>query len=176
MVARQRASGNRTCRKCGAALWDDGSCLPCDWRSVPGEPARTSGLGEEPGEHPSEWRRLVTGAIASLLGVFALVLLDEASSCDPNVWFDCMGAEILRYAAYSLLVIASPFALATVMPFGPSRRLVVGLGSALLSAAGVLVGAAPIVVPLGEGAIPFAWLGVGIAFCLAFYAAYRIAR
>jgi len=42
MATRQRISGGgvaKTCPKCGAELWDDGSCLPCDWRRVPGQPA-----------------------------------------------------------------------------------------------------------------------------------------
>ena len=177
MATRQRISGGgvaKTCPKCGAELWDDGSCLPCDWRRVPGQPARPS--GEQPGGHPGDWRRLVTAAMASLLGVLALILLGDAASCDPNVWFDCFLVEAERYAAYSLLVIASPFALATFMPFGTSRRLTVGLGVALLSAAATLIGAVIVLEPLGGGAIPFAWLGAAIAFCLTLYPACRLAR
>ena len=177
MATKQRASGGimaKTCPRCGAALWDDGSCLPCDWRRVPGQPARPS--GEQPAGQPGDWRRLVTGIIASQLGVLALVLLGESASCDPTAFLDCWASAQLRYAAYSLLVIASPFALATLMPFGTSRRVVVGLGAALLSAAAALIGAVIVLEPLGEGAIPFAWVEAGIAFWLAFYTAYRIAR
>ena len=177
MATRQRISGGgvaKTCPKCGAELWDDGSCLPCDWRRVPGQPARPS--GEQPAGQPTDWRRLVTGIIASQLGVLALVLLGEYASCDPTAFLDCWASAQLRYAAYSLLVIASPFALATFMPFGTSRRVVVGLGAALLSAAATLIGAVIVFEPLGRGAISFAWLGAAIAFCLTLYPAYRLAR
>ena len=116
----------KTCPKCGAALRDDGPSLPCDWCSVPAEAARYSGIqsGEQPSEQPSDWRRLVTGAIAWLLGVSALVLLalGQAYSCDPKAWFDCWVPALLRYAAYSLLVIASPFALLWEQWFGTGRR------------------------------------------------------
>jgi len=56
MATRQRISGGgvaKTCPKCGAELWDDGSCLPCDWRRVPGQPARPS--GEQPAGQRSSW-------------------------------------------------------------------------------------------------------------------------
>jgi len=177
MATKQRISGGdvaKTCPKCGAELWDDGSCLPCDWRRVPGQPARYSEV--QRGEQPSDWRRLVTGIIAFLLTGLELFLLSKSASCDPNVWFDCLGATMLRYAAYFVLAIASLFALATLMPFGTSRRLVVGLGAALPSAAAALIGAVIVLEPPGEGAIPFAWVGAGIAFWLAFHAAYRLAR
>jgi len=178
MATKQRISGSnvaKACPKCGEAPGDSGFCPRCDRHTVPAEPARRS--GDQRGGQPSDWRRLVTGGIASLLVVLALILLD-AASCDPNVWFDCFMVDAERYAAYSLLVMAGPFALATLMPFGTSRRVVVGLGAALLSSAAVFVGGANVVEPLGEGAIPFvwAWIGAGVAFCLAFYAGYRIAR
>ena len=175
MATKQRASGDvaKACPKCGEALGDSGFCPRCDRHTVPAEPARRS--GDPRGGQPSDWRRLVTGGIASLLVVLALILLD-AASCDPNVWFDCFMVDAERYAAYSLLVMASPFALATLMPFGTSRRVIVGLGAALLSAAATLIGAVIVLEPLGGGAIPFAWVEAGIAFWLAFYTAYRIAR
>jgi len=171
MATKQRASGDvaKACPKCGEALGDSGFCPRCDRPTVPAEPAHHYD------DQPSDWRRLVTGGIASLLVVLALILLD-AASCDPNVWFDCFMVDAVRYAAYSLLVMASPFALATLMPFGTSRRVIVGLGAALLSAAAALIGAVIVLEPLGEGAIPFAWVEAGIAFWLAFYTAYRIAR
>ena len=177
MASKQRISGGdaaKTCPKCGAELWDDGSCLPCDWRRVPGQPERPS--GDQPGPQPSDWRRLVTAAIASLLGVFALVLLNQASSCDPYVWFDCMEAEFERFAAYSLLVMASPFALATLMPFGTPRRVVVALGTALLAAVGTLVVAIVVIVSLGRDASPLPLLIGAVAFCLTMFPAYRLAR
>ena len=174
MATKLRASGGimaKTCPRCGEALWDSGFCPRCDRHTVPAEPAHHYD------DQPSDWRRLVTATIASLLVVLALILLD-AASCDPNVWFDCFMVDAVRYAAYSLLVMAGPFALATLMPFGTSRRVIVGLGAALLSAAAALIGAVIVLEPLGEGAIPFvwAWIGAGVAFCLAFYAGYRIAR
>ena len=171
MATKQRASGDvaKACPKCGEALGDSGFCPRCDRPTVPAEPAHHYD------DQPSDWRRLVTATVASLLVVLALILLD-AASCDPNVWFDCFMVDAVRYAAYSLLVMASPFALATLMPFGTSRRVIVGLGAALLSAAAALIGAVIVLEPLGEGAIPFAWVEAGIAFWLAFYTAYRIAR
>jgi len=171
MATKQRASGDvaKACPKCGEALGDSGFCPRCDRPTVPAEPAHHYD------DQPSDWRRLVTGGIASLLVVLALILID-AASCDPNVWFDCLGAAWLRFAAHSLLVIASPFALATLMPFGTSRRVVVGLGAALVSTAATLIGEIIVLEPLGKGAFPFVWIGAAIAFCVAFYAGYRIAR
>ena len=203
----------KACAQCGAELWDDGSCLSCDWRRVPGQPARPSDAqpkvdslecpkcGEalwdsgscprcdrhtDPTERPQyyddrpdHWRRLVTSAIASLLGVLALILLADAASCDPDVWFDCTGAEVERYIAYSLLLMAIPFALATVLPFGRLRRVAVAVGSAML--AGALAYAAASVVAYAadmgsESAIALILSAGGIAFCLTLYPAYRLAR
>jgi len=47
MATKQRISGGdvaKACPKCGAALWDDGSCR--GWRSVPAQPARY--FGDQP--------------------------------------------------------------------------------------------------------------------------------
>ena len=53
MATMQRKSGDKTCRKCGAELWDDGSCPPCDWRRPPGQWARPSGRQHE--DRRSSW-------------------------------------------------------------------------------------------------------------------------
>jgi len=180
MATRQRISGGgvaKTCPKCGAELWDDGSCLPCDWSSVPAQPARYS--GDQPGDQPSDWRRWATGTIASLLGFLALILLGDAASCDPDAFLGCLFADLERYIAYSLLLMATPFALATVLPFGRLRRVTVALGSAMLAGA-LAIPAASVVAHEAsagrEAGIPLV-LGAGaIAFCLALFSAYRLAR
>ena len=175
MATKQRASGGsvaKTCPKCGAELWDDGSCLPCDWRRVPGQPARPS--GEQPSDQPGDWRRWATGTTAFALTILALIALADAASCDPTALLDCWASAQLRYAAYSVLVIASPFALATMLPFGTFRRMTVAVGSAMLIASATIV--APVLFA-ADDLSPTHVLSAGfIAFCLTLYPAYRLAR
>ena len=179
MATNQRASGGgmaKTCPKCGAALRDDGPSLPCDWCSDPAEPARYS--ADQPGDHPSDGRRLVTGLISCALGLLSLWVLSQvadAASCDPSTDWCFVGPEaVFVLIVLPLWVMASPFALATILPFGTFRRVVVGLGVALLSAAATLIAA----IYLSDVGVPpsFVLSAAVIAFCLTLYPAYRLAR
>ena len=188
MATRQRISGGgvaKTCPKCGAELWDDGSCLPCDWRSVPAQPARCSGIqrGEQLGDQPSDWRRWATGSVASALGLLSLwglTQVADAASCDSNTeWCLISPGAVFVLLVLPLWVIAAPFALATVLPFGRTRRVTVALGTAMLAGA-VTFAAASVVVyytsATREAALALILSASGIAFCLALYSAYRLAR
>ena len=181
MAGHPGGSVAKTCPKCGAALWDDGSCLPCDWSSVPAQPARYS--GDQPGDQPSDWRRWATGSVASALGLLSLwglTQVADAASCDSNTeWCLISPGAVFVLLVLPLWVIAAPFALATVLPFGRTRRVTVALGSAMLAGA-LAIPAASVVAHEAsagrEAGIPLV-LGAGaIAFCLALYSAYRLAR
>ena len=163
------------CPDCEAALWDSGFCPRCDRHTVP---ARRPPRGHH--EEPGSWRRWVTGAIALTLGglsIFGLWGVADAASCDPATeWCIFSPGMVFVVLVLPLWIMATPFFLATLSPFGTRRRFLVALGSALLAAA-----AAQLAFALATGepglAIIFPWAAaVPGSFCLTFYLAYRLAR
>ncbi len=169
--------GIRACPECEAALWDSGFCPRCDRHTVPPQPLpQYRGHNQE----ASAWRRWVTGAIALTLGGLSIVGLwgvAEAASCDPATEW-CIVSPRLVFVALvlPLWIMATPFFLATVSPFGRRRRLLVALGWALLAAAATyLAFALAGQVKPGQSIVLWAAAVLG-NFCLTFYLAYRLAR
>lgn len=112
---------------------------------------------------PSAWRRVITAAIALLfLGLGALVVAYTATteSDDPQAAFGYVfGGE--------LIFLGLPFAIAALVPFGGFRRILVGIGAALVGTTAI----GSFAIGLGLGS-PVALVAAGLAF----YLGYRIAR
>lgn len=150
-----------TCSNCGADLPDQEGwqfCLACStWVAPPAKP-------------PSQWQRVITGVIG-------LILLTVAASLFlfTEVW----GAGFMALAP------ALPFVLATIVPYGAFRRLLVALGRGLLAAAMALPAVAGLIFAMyfdGEtvnapsSAEAMLVVAPITAFCLGCYWGYRVAR
>ncbi len=167
----------RACPECEAALWDSGFCPHCDRHTAPPQP-----LPHYPGNYqePSAWRRWVTGAIALTLGGLSILGLwgvADAASCDPATeWCIVSPGLVFVVLVLPLWIMATPFFLATLSPFGTRRRLLVALGSALLAAPATHLAFALASQGEPSQAIIFWAAAVLGSFCLTFYLAYRLAR
>jgi hypothetical protein len=76
---------------------------------------------------PSPWRRVITGIVGLPLAGFGLLLVASAASADD----DLAGLAFFIFGVV-FLVLGTPFVLATVVPFGTGRRVLVGLGAAVV--------------------------------------------
>lgn len=126
---------------------------------------------------PGSWRRVVTGSIGALLVLGGLLILGAAAaddaSCDPETEWFCGGGTWLAFywLTLPLWIVAAPFLLATVVPFSTFRRILVGVGSAMLAVTAVLV-AAVILGATGAFLQPGLLLVTAVVvFCLACWAA-----
>ncbi len=105
---------------------------------------------------PSAWRRVITAAIGlALIGLGASVIAYIATSQSDDPQAD-LGYLVGGY----LVFVALPFAVATAVPFGRFRRVLVAIGSGLLGLTALSF--------LG----PFALVGAAVGL----YLGFRIAR
>ena len=145
------------------------SCPACG-----GLPVRTPGP-------PGPWQRVATGAIALPLLAMGGILVVPAASDDTMAWPALFGVPALLVGAI--------FVLATLLPYGVFRRLVVGVGSALglcgATFVVALIAATAALVPDGLseddwsplfGALEIS-VAVGLAaFLLGFRVGFRLSR
>ena len=124
---------------------------------------------------PGGWRRVITGAIAVtsfVTGIFLTNVVVGDTSDDSWLPLAIFGL-ILTY------LVPPPFALASILPFSAFRRIVIGLGAALIAtfpailALGVLtwiLGLPDLLPGLVSSILAF------MVFAGFFYLGYRIAR
>ncbi len=115
---------------------------------------------------PSAWRRVITAGIAlTFLGLGAFLVAYAAT-----VWSDRHDAGWGYFFGGMSMFLGLPFAIATVLPFGRLRRILIGVGAALLG----LVVVPSVALAPGLGAIggPL----ILLAAAALFYIGYRIAR
>ena len=77
---------------------------------------------------PSAWRRVITAAIGLVLiglGASVIAYIATSQSDDPQ-------ADLGYLVGGYLVFVALPFAVATAVPFGRFRRVLVAIGSGLL--------------------------------------------
>jgi len=147
MVTKQRTSGGgmaKTCPKCGAELWDDGSCLPCDWRSAPAQSARYSRV--QRGEQPSDWRR-VPGQPARPSGEQPSDWRHGAAALLVSVLTFLLGIPS-GYAAVGLV-----FMLVDPLNANPETVSLLAVAALFTGASGGILG----LLWLFRGAVPAAW-------------------
>jgi len=157
MVEAGKAQAETVCSSCGSPIGAQAAF--CDWCGSPVAQAV---------KQPSFWRRVITGGIAlPFLGLAGLLFFLGATNNDHDYGIDWR-AFLLVLGGVSLLF-GAPFAIATVIPFGFTRRLLVGFGVGLLGFAfisGPLVASAEL-----------AGLVITLPMFAAFaYFGYRIAR
>lgn len=119
-------------------------------------------------------------ALATLAGGFSLGGI--ATNCSGQGW-ECFGQAILFFfVVFPLIVAGSSLGLASLVPFGTFRRILVGTGAALIGGiavaaalVGALLGIAIVVGPIGPAARVLI-LGPLAGATLFFLLGYRIAR
>lgn len=90
----------------------------------------------QPAKPPSALRRVITGSLALLLfgGGAYLLSISIIGLHDCGAW-GCRIHILTSAFGSALLVAGALFALATVVPFGGYRRVLIGLGGGLLAGA-----------------------------------------
>ena len=159
MVEAEPALTENVCGSCGSPIGPQAAF--CDWCGSPIPPTvATLPTVTKP---PSLWRRVITGGIALLFLVPAGFLFFIAATTNDHDY-----DIVFFFAGLAATFFGLPFAIATVIPFGPIRRVVVGLGVGLFGF--VFFGGLTVLAgPLG---LIFA-LPIAAAFG---YFGYRIAR
>ena len=162
----------RNCERCGASFFRTGNerlCLDCRENPEVNAPSPEAGI----------WRRAVTGSIAAVSLVVGWVPYLEAeqgeAECKATEGWFCGGELFLYVLILPLTVIAVFFGLAALIPFGTFRRVIIGIGSALLSfpAALALLYWLSGGNEVEQGVARLVILGIA---CLSFAGAYRLAR
>lgn len=152
--------------------------------------------GDAPGSvppPPASWRRYVCGAVAALLLLVAwgglLSASTEEAQCEAEGGWLCGVVTLvwLIYITVPLTVMAVFFGSAAVMPFGTTRRVIIGIGTGISGSLLAVLASLMLLYSLagddaGDGAGPtFGLLIVSLlafmgGFATAFAAAYRLAR
>ena len=123
------------CASCGATMPARGAFCPGCGSAIPAA-----------AKPPGTWRRIITGIIGVSLVGFGLFVMAIgallAAGCSDNGGFtapaaaDDLPCEVIPAALASLGVgfalVGVPFAIATFVPFGTFRRVLVGVGVAAL--------------------------------------------
>ncbi len=127
-------------------------------------------------KHPPRWNIPLTvglslGAVGLAALPFAVAIVVGSEGWGAFAAFAFLGLAIV------LLILATPFLLAGLLPPGKMRRLIVGLAVSLLSGAVVLLLASSILGTDQSGDVaPAAYAAAALAFVLAFYFSYRLSR
>jgi len=139
-------------------------------------------------KRPGAWRRWLSGTIATalwLVGLFFLLwAIHEDANCGPNEWFCGDGYLTITTFLFIVLpiwIMTAPFALATFLPFGTVRRVLLGIGGGMLSGLGVLAGVVGLellvsVEDVRPVEVILALVAGGAAVLLTGFYAYRLAR
>ena len=135
----------------------------------------------EPTKQPSAWPRVLTGVLSlSLLAggplLLALVVFFLRGACeDPD---DACGevtvvVGVFFFVTIPLMVAGAFLALATIVSFGGGRRVMIGLGAAILAGVATLA----LIVAFTDGFENGTGLVVAIAIAAGFFClSYRVAR
>jgi len=148
--------------------------------------------GDAPGSvppPPASWRRYVCGAVAALLLLVAwgglLSASTEEAQCEAEGGWLCGLVTLvwMIYITVPLTVMALFFGSAAVMPFGTTRRVIIGIGTGISGSLLAVLASLMLLYSLaGDDAGPS--FGLLVVFLLAFIggfagaftAAYRLAR
>ena len=171
MVEAGKAQAETVCSSCGSPIGAQAAF--CDWCGSPmPQTVTTPPLVKTP---PSLWRRVITGGIAiSFLVLAGLFFFGAATLNDAGDEWTFVTADFLLIAGGAFTLVGLPFAIATVFPFGPTRRLLVGAGAGLVGL-GFVWAISRFAEPAG---LDFAFpsnFEVGIVAAFAYFG-YRIAR
>ena len=116
------------CTSCGATISrGEVTCLQC---------GKAIGAADK---SPGSGRRAITGIIGIplvALGLFLIVIGALGVGCSDDTLECDIGRIISVVVGVGASLLGTPFALATVVPFGTPRRILVGLGFAMFAAVG----------------------------------------
>lgn len=148
--------------------------------------------GDAPGSvppPPASWRRYVCGVVAALLLLVAwgglLSASTEEAQCEAEGGWLCGLVTLvwMIYITVPLTVMALFFGSAAVMPFGTTRRVIIGIGTGISGSLLAVLASLMLLYSLaGDDAGPsFGLLFLSLlafmgGFATAFAAAYRLAR